>query len=113
MANRKVSVFVRYKENGERGTAPAAYAGNSRLKPGFGVKKGKEFPCPGCIYWIRWYVGEKQEWQRVGSDPTDAMKAVMRQEDILAGGRPPVEERSDSLRVTLASAIEDFLQERS
>jgi integrase len=114
MANRKVGIFVMYTLNGVRGTAPASYAGTARLKPGFGIKKKKEFACPGCVYWIRWYEGTRQRWQRVGTDPIEAMKAVMRQEEALAGKRPPVEERSSpGSTVTLAEAIEAFLGERS
>jgi hypothetical protein len=43
----------------------------------------------------------------------DALKAQMRQEAILAGEKPPIEQSSPSSGVTLASAIEAFLLERS
>src|SRR5437660_12614162 len=42
----------------------------------------------------------------------DALKAQMRQEVILAGERVPVEQRSSEKRVTLASAVAEFLAER-
>src|SRR6266404_2720714 len=102
MANRKVSIFVRFTENDQRKTVSATYTGNARLAPH-----------PGGVFWIRWYEGAKQRWKRVGSDTTDALKAQMRQEAILSGESVPVEERSDGPRPTLAWSIEEFLQERS
>src|SRR2546429_336139 len=102
MANRKVSIFVRFKQNSQRKTVPVTYIGNARLAPH-----------PGGVFWIRWYEGSKQCWKRVGSDTNDALKAQMRQEAILSGERVPVEERTSSPRPTLAGSIEDFLLERS
>jgi len=113
VANTTVSILIRFKEGDERRTVPAAYSGRARLKPGIGIVKRKERPCPGAIYWLRWYDGPKQVWKRVGPDPTDAVKAQMRQEAILGGERVPVEQSAQACRVTLASAMEDFLQERS
>jgi integrase/recombinase XerD len=100
--NRVVSIYVRYTQQGKRCFVPATYAGKARLKPQ-----------PGAVYYIRWYEGSKPKAKKVGTDPTDALTAQIAQEAILAGERPPVEERSASPRVSLASAIEDFLQERS
>jgi hypothetical protein len=74
MANRTVSIFVRFTEQGKRNTLPATYIGNARLRPH-----------PGGVYWIRWYEGTRQRWKRIGSDPLDALKAQMRQEAALSG----------------------------
>jgi len=104
MANKAVSIFIRFTENGVRRTVPAAYAGNSRLKPRFGIQKGKEFPCPGGNYWIRWYDGTRSCWKKIGPDPTDAMKAQMRQEAVLAGDRVPAQASSSPAGTHLASA---------
>jgi integrase/recombinase XerD len=112
--NRVVSIYVRYKDpQGKRCFEPADYSGKASLKPQ-----------PGGIYYIRWYGGKKPIAKKVGSqshtadlsatDPTDALKAQMRQEDVLAGKRPPLEERSTpGSALTLADAIEAFLGERS
>ncbi len=114
MANSTVSIFIRFKRGGKRQTAAAAYVGKARLKPGTGRdRKGREFPCPAGVYWLRWYDGPKQVWKRVGPDPTDAVKAQMRQEAVLGGESVPVEAPNGVSRVTLASAVEDFLAERS
>jgi hypothetical protein len=113
MANSTVSIFIRFKSGGKRQTVGTAYAGKARLKPGTGKQNGKEFPCPTGVYWLRWYDGLKQVWKRVGVDPSDALKAQMRQEDILAGESVPVEAPKRVSRVTLDSAVEDFLAERS
>jgi len=59
--NTTVSILICYRERGRRKTASAAYAGQARLKPGIGCdRKGREFPCPGGVYYIRWYQGKKQ-----------------------------------------------------
>jgi integrase/recombinase XerD len=100
--NRIVSIYVRYTHQGKRYFVPATYAGKARLQPQ-----------PGAIYYIRWYKGNKPKAKKVGSDPTDALKAQMRQEAILAGERVPVEQSSSTSGVTLASAMEAFLAERS
>jgi hypothetical protein len=109
--NRTVSIYVRYKDpQGKRCFVPASYAGKARLKPQ-----------PGAVYYIRWYQGSKPIAKKVGhddprlsaTDPMDALKAQMGQAAILAGERVPVEQSSPSSGVTLASAIEVFLAERS
>jgi integrase/recombinase XerD len=112
--NTTVSILICYRDWGRRRTVSAAYAGQARLKPGIGRdRKGREFPCPGGVYYIRWYQGKKQLWKAVGTDPNDALKAQMRQEGVLAGDSIPSEERSPVHRPTLAEAIEAFLAERS
>jgi hypothetical protein len=111
--NRIVSIYVRYKDQqGKRCFTPATYEGKARLKPQ-----------PGAVYYIRWYEGSKPTAKKVGSqphtadlfgtDPMDALKAQMRQEAILAGDKVPVEQPSPSSGLTVASAIEAFLVERS
>ena len=111
--NTTVSILICYRERGRRKTVSAAYAGQARLKPGIGCdRKGREFPCPGGVYYIRWYQGKKQVWKAVGTDPTDALKAQLRQERVLAGESVPSEQRSPTHRPTLAEAIEKFLAER-
>jgi hypothetical protein len=102
MANRTVSIFVRFTKQGKRNTVPATYIGNARLRPH-----------PGWVYWIRWYAGTRQRWKWIGSDPVDALKAQMRQEATLSGERMPAEESSPVSRATLAESIESFLLERS
>ena len=97
MVNSTVSIFIRFKSGGKRRTAAAAYAGKARLKPGIGKHNGKEIPCPAGVYWLRWYDGPKQVWQRVGFDPNDALKAQTRQEAILAGRMFPWRHRRASL----------------
>jgi hypothetical protein len=113
MANSTVSIFICFKSGGKRQTVASAYAGKARLKPSIGKQNGKEFPCPAGVYWLRWYHGPKQVWKRVGIYPTDALKAQMRQEAVLAGETVPVETPKGVSRVTLASGVEDFLADRS
>ena len=113
MANTTVSIIIRFAINGKRDTAAAAYAGKARLKRGFGVKAGKEIPTPYGKYYILWYEGTRQRAKMVGTDPTDALKAQIRQEAFLAGESAPSEERSIPKSVTLGKAIELFLLERS
>jgi integrase/recombinase XerD len=116
MANQTVSIFIRFKQDGKQLPAmAAAYAGKSRLKPGVGVKGKDKKEISHCEfdYYLRWYDGTSQRWKKVGPDPIEAVKAQMRQEDVLAGKRPPVEERTAPAGVKLASAIESFLLERS
>lgn len=113
MANTTVSILIRFGKGKNRKTVAAAYAGKARLKPGIGRdKKRREFPCPGGIYWLRWYNGPKQEWRRVGPDAHDALTAQMRQEDRLAGVTLPQEQSSPTSRGTLAESIEEFVRER-
>jgi integrase/recombinase XerD len=112
MANTTVSIFICFTENSRRRTVPAAYAGNARLKPMLGKYKGREVLCTGP-YYLRWYVGKKQVWKQVGTDPTQALLAQGRQEDVLAGKSVPSQELTPADRPTLASAIESFLEERS
>jgi integrase/recombinase XerD len=112
--NTTVSILICYRERGRRRTVSAAYAGQARLKPGIGCdRKGREFPCPGGVYYIRWYQGKKQVWKAVGTDPTAALLAQMRQERVLAGESVPVKQSSPAVWVTLAQAIAAFLLERS
>src|ERR1700674_2858915 len=112
--NTTVSILICYRERGRRKTAAAAYSGNSKLKPGIGKdKKGREFPCPDGVYYIRWYQGKKQVWKAVGTDPNDALIAQMNQEATLSGERKPVEQSALSVRPTLTEATEAFLSERS
>ena len=112
MANTTVSIFICFTENSRRRSVPAAYAGNSKLKPMVGKSKGREFPCPGGVYYIRWYQGKKQVWKKVGPEPDDALLAQLRQERVLAGEVLPSQERSPAVRPTLTESIEDFLVER-
>jgi integrase len=91
----------------------AAYAGNARLKPLIGKSKKREFPCPGGVYYIRWYEGRKQHWKKVGPDPTQALLAQTRQERVLSGESVPSEQRSPVDRPTVSEAVESFLSERS
>jgi integrase/recombinase XerD len=101
--NRIVSIYVRYRNpQGKRCFQPAVYLGKARLRPQ-----------PGGVFYIRWYAGKKPKHRRVGTDPVDAVKAQIRQENILAGIEMPREERSTDFRPTLAMAVEDFLLERS
>src|SRR5882762_550615 len=101
--NRTVSIYVRYKDQqGKRCFVPATYIGKASLKPQ-----------PGGTFYIRWYEGTKPTAKKVGTDSTDALKAQMRQEAILAGERVPVEQSSPASGVTLAPAVEGFLAERS
>jgi integrase/recombinase XerD len=113
MANTTVSILICFTENSRRRTVAAAYAGNARLKPLIGKSKGRELSCPNGVYYVRWYEGKKQHWKKVGPDPTDALLAQQRQEDILSGQSVPSEERSAVSRPTLTQAIESFLSERS
>lgn len=113
MANTTVSILIRFKESNKRRTVAAAYAGKARLKPGIGIVNGKERPCPGAIYWLRWYNGPKQVWRRVGPDPHDAVVAQMNREAVLCGERLSVEAPKNGSRRSLAEAVEDFLTERS
>jgi integrase len=112
--NTTVSILICYRERGRRKTVSAAYAGQARLKPGIGRdKRGREFPCPGGVYYIRWYQGKKQVWKAVGTDPDDALIAQMNREAMLAGDKVPVGQSAPAARVTLAQAIGAFLLERS
>ena len=96
--NTTVSILICYRDRGRRRTVSAAYAGQARLKPGIGRdRKGREFPCPGGVYYIRWYAGKKQVWKAVGTDPTAALLAQMRQEKSLAGERVPVEQSAPAV----------------
>jgi hypothetical protein len=83
----------------------ATYLGKARLAP----------PPPGGTFSIRWYEGKKKpDAKKVGDDPTDALQAQMRQEAMmLAGESVPEEQSSPASRVTLAEAVEAFLEERS
>ncbi len=101
--NRFVSIYVCYKDQqGKRCFVPATYAAKARLKPQ-----------PGAVYYIRWYEGSKPKAKKVGTDPMDALKAQMRQEAVLAGERVAVAQSSPSSGVSVASAVEAFLAERS
>lgn len=113
MANSTVSILIRFGKGKERRTVAAAYAGKARLKPGIGIVDGKERPCPGAIYCLRWYNGLKQVWRTVGPDPHDALVAQMRQEAILSGESVSVEAPKNVSRLVLAEAVEEFLAERS
>lgn len=113
VANSTVSIIIRFRKDGRRDTAAAAYVGRARLKPGIGIKGGREVACPNGVYYIRWYESSKLKAKKVGSDPTEALRAQIRQENRLAGDPAPVEERSEKSGVTLAKAIDLFLLERS
>ena len=101
MANKKVGIFVRLNENGKQKTLKAEWIGNARLKP-----------VPGGVYWLKWLQGTQQKYNRVESDPNDAVAAQLRQERLLAGENPP-EEAEKPNRQRLSDAIEVFPLEKS
>jgi hypothetical protein len=102
MANRKVGIFVMFEQDGKRRTK-AATDDTDRMLP----------KPPGGVFYIRWYEGTRQRWKQVGDVAWDALNARGLQEDVLAGKRPPEEERPEPKGVTVTSAIESFLLERS
>jgi hypothetical protein len=106
MANHTVSILIRFRDGNRRRTVAVAYAGKARLKPGVGLVDGRERPCEGGIYWLRWYNGSKQIWKRIGSDSHGALIGQIRQEAILAGETVPIPEPKSASRVIMVDAIE-------
>jgi hypothetical protein len=91
-----------FEQNGKRRTK-AATDDTGRMLP----------KPPGGVFYIRWNEGSRQRWKQVGDIAWDALQARGLQEDVLAGKRDALEERSEPRSVTLAEAIEAFLAERS
>jgi|ERR1700723_10115 len=103
MANLTVAMVVRFRlSNGHRKTEKAVYVGKT-LAP----------PQNGGVFWLRWYEGTHKKWQRVGTDPEDALVSQMRQQRLLAQANArKLTGIASPGRETLSQAVAAFLLER-
>lgn len=111
MANRKVSLFIRIKEGGERPFVKPVIAANGRIRPLCALVDGVPQHRPEGTYYLRWPDGNRRVWEPVGVDPYAALAAELRREHIFESksmGIPVVEENKAN-RTTLADAIQKYL----
>ena len=63
-------------------------------------------------YYVTWFEGKKQQWENVGRDSLDAWQAKLNREALLQGATGAEQlVKSKGRRVTVADAIETFLED--
>jgi hypothetical protein len=84
LANLQATLFLRIRTaDGKRRIASPVYTANHKLKRLFAtVDKQPEYH-PEGIYYLRYYDGPKQVWERVGKDSDAAIAAQFRREQSL------------------------------
>ena len=114
MANLNATLFLRIRTtDGKRRVASPVYNGNHKLKRLFATVDGKPEYHPDGIYYLRYYDGDRQVWERVGKDTDVAIAAQFRREQALrakAAGLQLNEEQKE-VRIPLEFAIENFLSD--
>jgi len=114
LANLSATLFLRIRTaDGKRRIAAPVYSANRKLKRLFALVNGQpEFHLEG-IYYLRYYDGEKQVWERIGNDTDAAIAGQFRREQVLrakAAGLQVNEEKKE-VRIPLEFAIENFLSD--
>jgi integrase/recombinase XerD len=114
LANLQATLFVRIRTaDGKRRIASPVYTANHKLKRLFASVNGKAEYCPSGVYYLRFYDGDRQVWERVGKDADVAIAAQFRREQSLrakAAGLQLSEEKKE-VRIPLEFAIENFLSD--
>lgn len=64
-------------------------------------------------YYVTWFEGKKQQWENVGKDALTAWQAKLNREALMHGADGAAEQvaKSKGKRVTVADAIETFLED--
>lgn len=92
MATEAISVLLRVrKADGARTYYQAVIGANGRLKPFWGVVDGSATHLPGSVYYLRYRVNGKREWEHAGDDPAHVLTLKQKREHQLAGLRLGVE----------------------
>jgi integrase/recombinase XerD len=114
LANLQATLFLRIRTaDGKRRIASPVYTANHKLKRLFATVNGKAEYCPSGVYYLRFYDGDRQVWERVGKDADAAIAAQFRREQSLrakAAGLQINEEQKE-VRIPLEFAIENFLSD--
>jgi integrase/recombinase XerD len=114
LANLNATLFLRIRTtDGKRRVASPVYTANHKLKRLFATVDGKAEYHPEGIYYLRFYDGDRQVWERVGKDTDAAIAAQFRREQTLrarAAGLQ-VNEEPKEVRIPLEFAIENFLSD--
>lgn len=114
MANLQATLFLRIRTaDGRRRALSPVFTANHKLKRLFADVDGQPEYHPEGIYYLRYYDGPKQVWERVGKDSDAAIAAQFRREQSLrakAAGLQVAEEKKE-VRIPLEFAIENFLSD--
>jgi integrase/recombinase XerD len=115
MANREVNLTKRIKTiNGLR-YCPVVLSANGRVKPDVVIVSGQEERHAEGAYYLEWRDGSKRRRLSVGKDAADANARRLSKEAELNArnhGVPITPQNGDG-RVSLAAAVQDFLEEKS
>jgi integrase/recombinase XerD len=114
LANLQATLFLRIRTpDGKRCIASPVYTTTHKLRRLFATVNGKPEYCPMGVYYLRFYDGDRQVWERVGKDADAAIAAQFRREQSLrakAAGLQINEEKKE-VRIPLEFAIENFLSD--
>jgi hypothetical protein len=114
VANLQATLFLRIRTaDGRRRIASPVYTTTHKLRRLFATVNGKPEYCPMGVYYLRFYDGDRQVWERVGKDADAAIAAQFRREQSLrakAAGLQINEEKKE-VRIPLEFAIENFLSD--
>jgi integrase/recombinase XerD len=115
MANREVNLTKRIKTAQGLRFCPVMLSANGRVKPDLVLVNGKQEHHPEGAYYIEWYEGARRRRLSVGRNAADAQARRLAKEaelNAISHGIAIAPQNSDG-RVSLAAAIQDFLEEKS
>jgi integrase len=111
MANLRVRLLAAATVNGKRSYYKVAMRSTGWPDPAAVLVKGRKVRI-GSVhgYYVTWFNGKKQQWENVGKDALSAWQSKLNREALLNGAVTAVETKKGA-RVTVADAIEVFLED--
>jgi integrase len=114
MANKKVTIWIGTRIDGQFRYLKPVTAKNNKLKPSWAIYKGQQIEIPGAIYYTHHYRGKKHVYVRINGSPQAAIYAAERlrtklQCKILGITLPSREDVLSVGGVSLAATIDGYL----
>jgi len=83
MANRKVTIWIGTRIDGQFRYLKPVTSKNNKLKPNCAIYKGNEIEIPGAIYYTHHYRGKKHVYEKISDHPQAAVYAAERLRAVL------------------------------
>ena len=113
--NLRVRLLATATVHGKRSYYKPSMRSTGWPDPGAVLVKGRKVRVEASqihAYYVTWFEGKKQQWENVGKDSLDAWQAKLNREALLQGATGAEQlVKSKSRRITVADAIETFLED--
>lgn len=113
MANRTATIWMSATVAGKWGRFKPVVGKNNKMRPGVCLVNGQEYHDPAGVYYVGYYQGGKQRWEKVGPNPQDAVYAQERREMYLQADNAGlvVVDPAANNKLSLAAAVDGYLKE--